>query len=225
MFIHIPKLLNSQQLAFIDELIASAQFVDGKSSAGVTSREVKQNEQLDLRDEGQLNQLVQILSESINASASARTALMPRRMTAPVISRYRENMDYGWHIDNAMMAGVGVPVRADIACTLFLKDSKDYVGGELEINSSSGNSSVKLERGDAFFYPAGTRHRVNPVTSGERQVLVFWIQSLIADTAKRELLYDLGISYENVYRENPESPALLPLQKSQASLLRMWAEP
>ena len=63
-------------------------------------------------------------------------------------------MSYGWHVDSAIMSAMGTPVRSDIACTLFLGDSSSYDGGDLIVRSSSGDVNIKLERGDAFLYPA-----------------------------------------------------------------------
>ena len=133
-------------------------------------------------------------------------------------------MAYGWHIDNAIMPGLGTPVRTDIACTLFLRNSDSYEGGELLVRSSTGDAKVKLERGDAFFYPATSRHQVTEVTSGERLAIVFWIQSMIADQGKREILYDLELAYDRLGKENPDSEAAQMIQRAQSNLVRRWSE-
>jgi PKHD-type hydroxylase len=62
------------------------------------------------------------------------------------------------------------------------------------------------------------------VTRGERLAIVFWIQSMIADASKRELLHDLGVAYDRVLKDNPESEALQAIQRAQTNLVRRWSE-
>ena len=92
------------------------------------------------------------------------------------------------------------------------------------MRSSTGDAKVKLERGDAFFYPATSRHQVTEVTSGERLAIVFWIQSMIADSGKREILYDLELAYDRLGKENPDSEAAHMIQRAQSNLVRRWSE-
>ncbi len=54
--------------------------------------------------------------------------------------------------------------------------------------------------------------------------MVFWIQSMVADAAKRETLYDLSIAYDRVLKDAPKSEALQYIQRSQTNLLRRWAQ-
>lgn len=145
-------------------------------------------------------------------------------MTLPLISKYTKGMHYGWHIDNPLMPGAGVIVRTDIACTVFLSKADDYDGGEFQARTSAGEVKIKLDRGDAVFYPAGTRHQVSEVTRGERRALIFWVQSMIADSGKRELMQQQELAYSKLIHENPNSEALALIQQVQTNLLRMWAE-
>ena len=153
-----------------------------------------------------------------------RAATLPRRMTQPLLNKYEVGMSYGWQIDNPIMTAMGTPIRIDIACTIFLSDSADYQGGELVVRTSSGDATVKLERGDAFVYPTTSRHQELVVTSGERFAVVFWIQSMLADASKREIHHDLGVAYDRILKETPESEALQSIQRSQTNLLRRWSE-
>ncbi|HEX3602587.1 MAG TPA: hypothetical protein VHU43_00750, partial [Steroidobacteraceae bacterium] len=52
--------------------------------------------------------------------------------------------------------------------------------------------SVKGQAGSAVFYPSTTVHQVVPVSSGERMVMITFIESQIPDQLQRELLYSLG---------------------------------
>jgi PKHD-type hydroxylase len=65
---------------------------------------------------------------------------------------------------------------------------------------------------------------VNPVTEGERVAAVTWMQSIIADTEKRDLLFQLKTVQETLGQQNGNSGEHLVLQQAYCNLLRMWAE-
>lgn len=224
MFVRIPQLLNDENLKLVDTIIETGNFVDGAATTGAPTKAVKQNLQLELMKHPKREDLVRMFTQVFNENPIVRSATLPKRMTLPLISKYLPGMAYGWHVDNAMMASVGGPLRSDIACTIFLNNRQDYEGGELIVRGISGDIKVKLDRGDAFLYPATSRHQVTEISSGERKAVVFWIQSMIADQSKREILYDLELAYDRVSRENPDSEAKQMIQKTQANLVRRWAE-
>ncbi len=224
MYLRIPNLLNEENLQLVDELIATGSFADGAATTGAPTKAVKKNLQLELRNHPKRDEFLKMVTSIVNANPLLRTTAFPRRMTFPLVSKYETGMSYGWHIDNPIMSVMGSPVRTDIACTIFINESSAYAGGELIVRTGSGDVRVKLERGDAFIYPATSRHQVTEVTRGERIAVVFWIQSMIADTSKRELLHDLGMAYDRVLKESPESEALQAIQRAQTNLVRRWSE-
>ena len=78
---------------------------------------------------------------------------------------------YEWHMDNDVVGKHQPPVRK-ISMTLLLSDPSTFEGGELEFMDDK--KSVKLKQGQAIFFASWLRHRVKPVTSGERTSLVMW---------------------------------------------------
>ena len=224
MYLRIPKFLNDQSLTFVDELIARSQFIDGAATTGAPTKAAKRNLQIDFAQHPQRDQFMQMITTTVNSNPMMRSAALPRRMTYPLLSKYETGMSYGWHLDNPIMSAMGSPVRTDIACTVFINDSSDYEGGELVARTSSGDVRVKLDRGDAFIYPATSRHQVLEVTSGNRVAVVFWIQSMVADAGKREILHDLSVAYDRILKDSPESEALQYIQRSQTNLLRSWSQ-
>jgi PKHD-type hydroxylase len=148
---------------------------------------------------------------------------MPKHIRPCLISRYRPGMHYGKHVDNGVM-GADNPVRSDIAVTLFLCPPTDYDGGELTIHASYGPRQVKLPMGAAVVYPASSLHEVTPLTRGERLCAVTWVQSLVRDPAKREILYELDLVRRRLHEKQPDAEEAYLAQKSHANLLRMWSD-
>jgi hypothetical protein len=79
-------------------------------------------------------------------------------------------------------------VRIDVSATLFISAPEDYDGGELVIEDTSGQYSVKLPAGDMIVYPGTSLHNVTP---GSRIASFFRMQSLIRDDGRRALLFNL----------------------------------
>jgi PKHD-type hydroxylase len=73
-------------------------------------------------------------------------------------------------------------------------------------------------------YPAGAIHRVNPVTRGERLVAVTWVQSLVRDPARRELLYGLNAARERLLQAAPDAPETAQVNAAYLNLIRMWTD-
>lgn len=224
MYLRVPKFLDDEAMKLVDDFLAAGSFIDGAATTGTPTKSVKKNLQIDFGSHPKRDEFLQLITAKVNANAMMRATALPHRMTYPLISKYETGMSYGWHIDNPIMPSMGNPVRTDIACTIFISGSSGYDGGELNVRTASGDIRVKLERGDAFVYPATSRHQVMEVTRGERLAIVFWIQSMIADASKRELLHDLGVAYDRVLKDNPESEALQAIQRAQTNLVRRWSE-
>jgi PKHD-type hydroxylase len=132
-------------------------------------------------------------------------------------------MQYGAHIDNAMM-GKQPALRADIALTIFISDPDDYEGGELTIEGDFGRHKVKRPAGQMVVYPASSLHRVMPITRGTRTVAVSWIESYVRDPARRQILIDLQRARAKLNEMAPQSLEADLAFKCYANLLRMWTE-
>jgi PKHD-type hydroxylase len=198
-------------------------FVDGKLSAGAAARRVKANEELD-RASSDLERLDRLVMESLARHPLYRSGALPLHAASPLYARYRPGMTYGEHLDDPVMGTQGLLYRSDVAVTLFLNAPGEYEGGELAIRTAYGEQSVKLPAGDAVLYPSGSIHRVRPVTRGERLVAVTWVQSLVREAARRELLHGLNDARETLLREAPESAATAQVNAAYLNLIRMWSE-
>lgn len=223
MLLIVQGVLKSDELALAREWLAEAPFVDGKLSAGAAARRVKANEERD-RGAAGVERLDQLVMGALTRHPMYRNGALPVHAASPLYARYRPGMTYGEHLDDPIMGTGGVLYRSDVAVTVFLSAPGDYDGGELVIVGAAGEQSVKGAAGDAVLYPAGTMHRVNPVTRGERLVAVTWVQSLVRDPARRELLYGLNLAREKLLHQSPESEETAQVNAAYLNLIRMWSD-
>jgi PKHD-type hydroxylase len=86
-------------------------------------------------------------------------------------TEYPEGGFYDWHVDNDVNMQNEPPVRK-ISMTCLLSPENEFEGGDLELTKEG--QSVKLKQGQAIFFASFIRHRVAPVTRGNRKSLVMW---------------------------------------------------
>jgi PKHD-type hydroxylase len=219
MQIAIANVLSKDELATVIETLAGVRFVDGRETAGVAARAVKENLQDDASDR-RIDTVRRLVSERISGNDLFRLAVRPKLLSPLMFSRYEPGMRYGTHVDEALMQGM----RTDVSFTLFLAKPESYDGGELMIESAAGEDAVKLPAGAMVVYPSTALHRVAEVTRGVRLAAVGWARSLIRDAAKRELLFDLDTARRSLFAREGKSADHDLLSKSIANLLRMWVE-
>jgi len=199
----------------------------GSATAAGPAKVVKHNEQLPTESALAI-ELGESILRALGSHPEFLAAALPERILPPRFNRYSGGSHYGTHIDAALMrdARSGQTLRTDLSATLFLSDPEDYEGGELEIETAFGAQSVKLSAGSLVLYPASSLHRVTPVTRGARLAAFFWIQSVVPDTADRELLYDLDRAIRALSPDlDATDERLASLTGLYHNLLRRWARP
>ncbi|MCK5903452.1 MAG: Fe2+-dependent dioxygenase [Cocleimonas sp.] len=223
MLITIDNLLDQPRLNAIQEMLNTADFIDGKLSAGKEAKGVKNNEELSLQSP--LHQrLNQIVMGALVQNETYQNAALPLKLATAFYARYTQGMQYGLHVDDPVMGPMTGRYRSDISTTVFLSNTRDYEGGELMIKTEFGEQSVKLAAGSAVIYSSKSLHRVAEVTQGERLVAVTWAQSLVKNTEQRELLYDLSLARDQLIANHPNADETARVSRSYANLLRMWSE-
>jgi len=225
-FLRVPKLLSEEQLATIDAALDQAVFVDGADTSGPVASQVKNNLQL---DRGQtaadvIDPVDRMFAETVMSNIVIRGGVMPRKVIRARWAKYTEGMSYGPHTDNPLMMEGGLALRTDASITVFLSEPEDYEGGELLIQGDIGETRVKLARGDAVIYPTGAIHAVAEVTGGERRVAVSWLQSMVADPYKRQLLYEFDLALRGINEKMADSTEARVLLKTYGNLIRLWSE-
>ncbi len=163
--------------------------------------------------------------EALSRSNLFTSAVLPKQVFPPLFNRYDAGMTFGSHVDNAIRgAGGGFRIRTDVSSTLFISAPEDYDGGELVVEDTYGQHSVKLPAGDMIVYPATSLHHVTSITRGSRIASFFWTQSMIRDESKRSLLFDMDMAIVKLGRDHAEHPSVVELTSVYHNLLRQWAE-
>ena len=86
-------------------------------------------------------------------------------------TEYPEGGFYDWHTDNDVNCANEPPVRK-ISMTCLLSPEHEFEGGDLQLMKE--DKIAKLKQGHAIFFASFIRHRVAPVTRGNRKSLVMW---------------------------------------------------
>lgn len=218
MILAIADILSVADIEAVRTGLANATFVDGKTTAGWSAKLVKSNLQAGLSPE--VERLRVLVETRLIEHPVFALATRPKTIIGPLFSRYQPGHAYGAHVDDALIGGA----RTDVSFTLFLADPKSYEGGELIIDTASGEEAFKLPAGSLVSYPATSLHRVAPVTRGERIVAAGWVRSYVREPAHRELLFDLETARRRLFdREGKTAEGDL-LAKCAANLMRLWCD-
>ena len=225
MLITIPDVLSAEQIGQARQLLAGAEWVDGRVTAGHQSARAKDNLQVP-EGSAAAQQVGGMILEALGQNALFVSAALPMKVFPPLFNSYSGGQSFGTHVDNAVrhVKGSSHRVRSDLSATLFLTPPEEYDGGELVIEDTFGTHSVKLPLGHMVLYPSSSLHRVQPITRGRRVSSFFWIQSMVRGDAQRTLLFDLDTATQRVNRDTPTSAAAVQLTGIYHNLLRQWAE-
>jgi len=219
MLLQIPGILNNDELATVMRELGEGAYEDGGSTAGAVARELKKNLQLKSDTEAAKKCAPLILS-ALRRNATFYNLALPHRIHGPIFNRYDVGMTYGSHVDNAIM---GNEVRSDVSATLFLSPPDSYDGGELILQEHQTERRIKLSPGSMVVYASTNVHRVEPVRRGTRVAAVFWIQSLVREESRREILYDLSVIM-NGLRDRLDAAENAAIAAVYSNLMRQWAE-
>lgn len=222
MLLKIEGLLSTADVARIREVLSRATFVDGRATAGEAVRDLKRNLQLTEQSK-ELDDCRQLVTNALLKVDAFNQRALPRRLLPMMFNRYDAGMEYGSHVDNAIMGGAE-PVRADLSVTVYLSNPDEYEGGGLVINSDVDNRPLRPAAGTAVVYNSTTIHRVEPVTRGSRLAAITWVQSFVRDESRREMLMELSELARWARGVAPGSTEAMKISKVRANLMRLWAE-
>ena len=211
------QLLNPQEINLLKKNLAlqDISWEDGKKTAGNQAAKVKDNLQLD-RSSNISKKWTGLIEKKILSDALIKSFALPKRIHGTMFTKSLQGMKYGRHIDNAFMS----TGRADLSFTIFINEKDKYSGGELLIEGLNSEEKFKLDSGGIIIYPSTYLHSVQEVISGERIVVVGWIESYIKSIEEREYLFDLDAGARSLLAKHGRSDELDLIFKSYSNLLR-----
>lgn len=224
MMLHIPEVLTPEQVAEMRNRLDASNWVDGRETVGAQGAKVKRNRQLpELSPLGR--ELGEAILKALVSNPLFASAAIPYRYVPPLFNRYEGGEHYGFHVDGSIrtIPGTNLSLRTDLSCTLFLCEPDEYDGGELVVSDTYGEHEVKLPAGDLILYPSSSLHKVEPVTRGVRVCSFFWIQSMVADDAKRTMLFELDKNIQQLREKFGDASEIVGLTGHYHNLLRQWA--
>jgi PKHD-type hydroxylase len=189
MFLQIENFLSAADVQAVAALALQARFIDGRRS---NPHNLTKDSAIGDPNDAATQKAAQIALAAFQRSEAARNFAFPHRVAVPSLCRYGVGMKYGPHIDAAFLPVGSQPLRSDISCTIFISNPAEYAGGELVMHLGTELVRVKGNPGAAVFYPSTTVHQVAPVSSGERLVIITFLESQIPDQMQRDMLYSLG---------------------------------
>ena len=225
MILAIPEVLSSDQVSEARRLFETAEWVDGRITAGHQSSRSKDNLQIP-EHHPVAREVGEMILAALGQNAMFVSAALPYRVFPPLFNRYQGGQSFGTHVDNAIrqVTGTSRRIRTDLSATLFFTHPEEYDGGELIIEDTYGAHSVKLPAGYMILYPATSLHHVRPITRGTRLCSFFWIQSMIRDDGQRTLLFDLDVGIQRLNHDIAGHPSTVQLTGVYHNLLRRWAQ-
>lgn len=230
MLIEVPDVFTPDEVKALRAKLDAADWVDGKVTAGHQSVQVKNNMQL---PEGHpvAVEVGQRILQAVENNPLFVSAALPAKIFPPLFNRYAGGQSFGNHVDGSVrrIRATGEYVRTDLSCTLFFSDPEEYDGGELIIDDTYGEHSVKLPAGSLVLYPSTSLHRVLPVTRGARVSSFFWLQSMVRQDIHRSLLLDLDTAIQRLNASPEAEQEQIKLSTVQLTglyhnLLRQWVE-
>jgi PKHD-type hydroxylase len=225
MLIRIPQVLSAAELKDCREALETAEWGDGRATAGYLSSRVKDNVQI---PEGHAvaRRLGTLILDALDKNQLFISVALPLKVVPPLFNRYAGGQAYGGHVDGAIRPVFGTPhrVRTDLSATLFLSEPEEYDGGELVVHDLLGEHRVKFPAGDMVLYPGSSVHRVEPVSRGVRLASFFWIQSMVREDAKRDLLFQIDTALQQLGADVPDHDAVVRLMGVYHNLLRLWSD-
>lgn len=185
-YLYLERNLSQEDINKIYKLIEVGEERDGLDTTSGDQTfyaQIKSNTEIVLQpdDEQVLNDIV---FGTMDTHIEFFDFTIPTRSGTPIISRMNVGDFYKPHQDNHD--------NGDFSTTLFLSDPDTYEGGELCLWINDEERMFKPPQGSSVTYKTGTPHRVNPVTKGTRDAVVFWTHSLLKDPFLIEIYHGLN---------------------------------
>jgi PKHD-type hydroxylase len=217
---HIIDVLDDAQLKEANRLFDNIKFIPGETKQGL-NKKIKHSLSADLNHES-YKEIYEYFSSILAQKNIFSTTYAFKDLTIPYPVRYCDGMFYDYHVDELQMNGL----RTDYSMTLFLNNPDEYEGGELVLKQGDVETPIKLPAGKAILYDTGTVHKVNIVEKGQRDVILFWAQSIFKDKIIREHCVQLAkiITYLCKHDNTDIKQKYKELEQSRINLMREYGD-
>ena len=220
MLLRLEAVLDQAEIAEVRRIVESAKWIDGSVSGDPA---LKKNLQAD-RATPEFDKAIKKVVGALMARPEFKSYAIPKQVTLE-FNRYDPGMFYKNHMDAALMGGVrGQPMRADLSFTVALTDPAAYKGGDFVAETPFGEERMRLEAGNAIIYPSSMIHRVEPIEEGTRWAAIGWIQSMVRDENRREILFEIDRLRDAVTRQLTDPETRERFDRLRGNLVRLWAE-
>jgi PKHD-type hydroxylase len=88
------------------------------------------------------------------------------------LAHYGADQHYTWHVDFGPFPGYW----RKLSFVAMLSPQENYEGGALQFMGETGPFAYEMGAGDAVVFPPWIKHRVTPVTKGDRWSLTTWFR-------------------------------------------------
>ncbi len=220
MLLRLEGVLDRAQVAELRRIMEAAKWNDG----AVTGNPAFKNNLEALRSSPEYNSATKKIVGALMAQPKFRSYAWPKQVILG-FNRYDPGMFYKNHMDAPIMGMEGgQAMRSDLSFTVALTDPADYRGGEFVAQTPFGEERLKLEAGNAIVYPSTMIHRVERIEEGTRWTAIGWIQSMMRDDVRREILYEIDQLRGIATREISGSEIVERFDHLHGNLMRLWAE-
>jgi PKHD-type hydroxylase len=179
----IRQVLNEEELKVINGLIkGSTMWVDGHDTSP-WGEEVRQTNIEMSANEPNYPLISKTIFSAIDIDIDFRSFTWAETSSSVIVSKHRTGDWFKAHEDS--------PINGNFSTTIFLDDPETYEGGELCFFLNGREEKFKLPAGHAITYHTGILHKVNKVTKGERNAIVFWSKSRNKDRFLADLYCDI----------------------------------
>ena len=126
MMLHIPDVLNKDELTHIRGVLTTAGWTDGRHTTGAQAAQQKWNYQLPvLAPEAQA--IADLVRAALMRHPLFQSAALPKTVLTPRFNAYEDGGHFGNHVDGAIQPDpvTGIAARTDVSTTVFLNAPDD----------------------------------------------------------------------------------------------------
>ena len=208
---------------FTEALKDTSLFESERRTARRTAKQ-KNNILQAIQHKPQVQQIVSEIRDVLDNDELFKRYAIPNFLGSISLTRCEVDMGCDPYFDRAFIEDI----RTDLSFTIFLSHYDQYEGGQLILHSSMFAQAFKLDAGSMLIYPSAFLQEVRPVESGVRLVAIGHLQSFVRSAEKRQMLYELKKSIDNLEAEpvfaTVQTEPIGQLKLLYNNMLRLWSD-